>query len=258
MDELIKQQQEDLVKVYKLLEEASNGGGLVWLSVEHGRTKKLAERQAIASPLLKAYKEKAEEEIKVLNDKLKRKDAEIKALKQEEKNIHIKRVLELEEEIKVLNDKLNNKDAEINILKDKLSEAYKEAESLALECLEQGREDAANEIKELKEEITVLKDSALRGGGDSVRGGSGKAAELTTRQIEEVIRLWALGDSKSSISSISKESGASWGQVKRLITGQLKNESSKKKVLKAVNKLLKVNQNKEFLNKLNTLKTMYL
>lgn len=256
MDELIKQQQEDLVKVYKLLEEASNGG-LVWLSVEHGRTKTLAERQHIASPLLKAYKEKAEEEIKFLNDKLKRKDAEIKALKQEENNVHIKRVLELEEEIKVLNDKLNNKDAEINILKNKLSDAYKEAESLALECLEQGREDAANQIKELKEEITVLKDTALRG-GDSVRGGSGKTAELTTRQIEEVIRLWALGDSKSSISSISKESGASWGQVKRLITGRLKNKSSKKKVLKAVNKLLKVNQNKDFINKLNALKTMYL
>ena len=83
---------------------------------------------------------------------------------------------------------------------------------------------------------------------------NGKALELPPRVIKEVIRLWCLG---GSVKKIAEETGASRGQIERIVKGNLKHKESRKKVLRAINHLLKVNQNMVFIDKLKALKDLY-
>ena len=83
---------------------------------------------------------------------------------------------------------------------------------------------------------------------------NGKALELPPRIIKEVIRLWCQGH---TIKEINADTGASRGQIERIVKGDLKHKESRKKVLRAINYLLKVNQNVVFIDKLKTLKDLY-
>lgn len=84
--------------------------------------------------------------------------------------------------------------------------------------------------------------------------GKGKALELSYRVLCEVIRGYGMG---MTIYKIAAESGASRGQIERILKGTLKHEASRKKVLRAINHLLKINQNSEFLSRLKIVKALY-
>lgn len=84
----------------------------------------------------------------------------------------------------------------------------------------------------------------------------GKALELTGRKVEEIISLY-IQEKKLSIRAISKETGCSRNQIERIVKGKLKHKKSKAKVLRVINKLLKVNQNTITISKLNSLKELY-
>lgn len=219
-----------------------------------------SEDLTLSSPLLLSYQ--------------KQRDAEVKGLKEQ----HIEDIKKIESEVyRVFNEQAQLLRGQEEKIKDRDKKAIAQGRTIAeqekrirlLEAalkqvrLERDNLDGVytgyileieNKLKEAEEEIKVLKDKDTAPSGDSVVRGNGKASELTTRQIKDVVRLWCLG---GSINAISKESGASWGQVSRLVKGQLKNKSSKKKIIKAVNYLLKVNQNKDFIDKLKIIKTMY-
>lgn len=83
---------------------------------------------------------------------------------------------------------------------------------------------------------------------------NGKALELPPRVIKEVIRQWCLG---VKIKQIQADTGASRGQIERIVKGRLKHKESIKKVVKCINQLLKVNQNAVFIEKLKGLKAKY-
>ena len=82
----------------------------------------------------------------------------------------------------------------------------------------------------------------------------GKAVELSRRMIREIVRLHCMG---KSIPEIVKETGATRRQVDRLVKGKLEHKRSREKVLDEIKKLLKVNQNKQMIEKLNRMKSMY-
>lgn len=222
-----------------------------------------SEALTLSSPLLLSYQ--------------KQRDAEVKGLKEQ----HIEDIKKIESEVyRVFNEQAQLLRGQEEKIKDRDKKAIEQGRTIAeqekkiklLEAalkqvrLERDNLDGVytgyileieNKLKEAEEEIKVLKDKDrvdTAPSGDSVVRGNGKASELTTRQIKDVIRLWCLGD---SINAISKKSGASWGQVSRLVKGQLTHKSSKKKIITAVNYLLKVNQNKDFIDKLKIIKTMY-
>lgn len=224
MDDLIKQQQkEDFIKLYSLLEQASHGGN-VWLTVEHGRTKTLAERQAITSPILKEYKRMTEQQSKGQEEKIKEQN---KKIIEQGRTIaeQAKRIKQLENLLK-----------QIRLERDELDAAYC---GYIVDI-----EDKLKEVEQIAEQAQAVHFK-----------GKGKAIEMPPRVIREVVRLWCLG---KSIKDIEKETGASRWQIKRVFNGGYKSAASREKILKAINKLLQVNQNENFINKLNELKKLYL
>lgn len=235
-----------------------------------------SEALTLSSPLLLSYQKQRDAEVKGLKEQH---TEEIKHIESEVTKIFNNMsqfIARQEEKIKDKEEKIKDKDikaieqgrtiAEQGRKAKEQEKRIKQLEQVLKQVrLERDNLDAAytgyiveieDKLKAAEEEIKTLKDriDTAPSGDSVVRCGNGKASELTTKQIQDVVRLWCLG---GSINSVSKKSGASWGQVSRLVKGQLTNKSSKKKILKAVNHLLKVNQNKEFIDKLNIIKTMY-
>lgn len=218
MDELTKQQQlDDIVKLYELLCRAGQGGD-VWLQVVHGRTKTLTEKTNIQNPLFSAYKEAKEKETQSMQ-------ADIDELRAE--NDSLKKELE----------KLKEANSELSFYMDLWKQRTTEREAEAQSYLDYAAE--LEQEKEKKRQSMVC---------------NGKALELPPRVIKEVIRQWCLG---GKIKQIQSETGASRGQIERIVKADLKHKESRKKVLKCINHLLKVNQNQEYIDKLKALKTKY-
>lgn len=245
MDEMKKEEiktdllNEDLKKLYSTLSYALGCGGEVLLEVKHGRTKKIIEESKIhlSSPIFNSYnkmmegqlKEK-EDRIEILEKGLRERDDRIKSLENGLK--------EKEDRIKGLENGLKEKDAQIEKERaehNDIGDSYVEY-ILSIEA----------KLKELEQ---ITKEARKQG-----FKGHGKSIELPPRDIREVIRLWALG---VSIKDIEKNTGASRGQINRVINGNYTSSASKEKAIKAINKLLQVNQNKEFIDKLKGLKSKY-
>jgi len=86
---------------------------------------------------------------------------------------------------------------------------------------------------------------------------SGKALEISGRKVEEIIKLY-IREEKPSIRAISKQTGCTRNQITRIVKGQLKHQKSKEKVVHAIKRLLKVNQNPKIIEKLNKLMSLYI
>lgn len=229
MDELI---QKDLLTLYNML---SMGGGEIWLQKIHGRTKTLENKISVTSPVFLQYKNRVEKELTDLKATIADKDKKIKEQENKIKNLKAniadkdKIIEEQEKKIKKLNDRVNQKRLE-----------YADLDALFTDLVI----EKDNEISELKEKSTH----------QSSFKGKGKSVEMPIRLVREVIRLYCMG---KSVGAISKETGSSKWQIDRIVNGKLKNEYSKRKIIKSINHLLKVNQNKEFLKKVNEIKTKY-
>lgn len=104
-------------------------------------------------------------------------------------------------------------------------------------------------IEELEVELEKYKNKEVK-----KSTGKGKALELSYRVLCEVIHGYGMG---MTTYKIAAETGASRGQIERILKGTLKHEASRKKVLRAVNHLLKVNQNSVFLKRLKQIKSLY-
>ena len=110
-------------------------------------------------------------------------------------------------------------------------------------------------IEELEKELENYKNRGT-GEEDKVNKslGKGKALELSYRVLCEALCGYGMG---MTTYKIAAETGASRGQIDRILKGTLKHEASRKKVLRAVNHLLKINQNSVFLDRLKQIKALY-
>ena len=84
---------------------------------------------------------------------------------------------------------------------------------------------------------------------------TGKRTELSSVEIEKVINGYCEG---LSYSTIAARAGCSRMQVSRVIKGEFKHTQSKEKIVRVLNKLLKINQNPQRVEKLKELKEKYL
>lgn len=134
---------------------------------------------------------------------------------------------------------------------EELKEANKEL-SFYLDMWKKRTEERETEAQSYLEYAVELEDEKEKKRQSLVC--NGKALELPPRVIKEVIRQWCLG---RSIKQIQADTGASRGQIERIVKGNLKHKESRKKVLKSINYLLKVNQSVVFIDKLKTLKDLY-
>ena len=146
----------------------------------------------------------------------------------------------LEEENKTLKEEKEKSECQFKRFK----KEKEEEEKYYIEYIEQ-LEAESKKLKEEKEEAKNRNPSFI---------GKGKSTEMPPRVVREVIRSFCMGE---SIKSIEASTGASRGQINRVLRGAYKTESSRRKVLKEINKLLRVNQNKDMLEKLRGLKAKY-
>lgn len=104
------------------------------------------------------------------------------------------------------------------------------------------------EIETLKRKLDELEEKQRR-------NRTGKRTELNNTEIEKIIGGYCLGFSYNQIASYS---GCSRMQVSRVIKGEFKHTQSKEKIVRVLNKLLKINQNPQRVEKLKELKEKYL
>lgn len=104
------------------------------------------------------------------------------------------------------------------------------------------------EIETLKRKLDELEEKQRR-------NRTGKRTELNSSEIEKIIDGYCLGFSYNQIASYS---GCSRMQVSRVIKGEFKHTQSKEKIVRVLNKLLKINQNPQRVEKLKELKEKYL
>ena len=225
---------DDFEKFYSFMLNCK--GSEVWLHRIHGRVKGIEEKINFQTPLLLQYEENKESEIKELKEKLKAKDAVIQGLKKDLEKEKAEKELykEYSKELDLLCDTLEQKRKE-NLKNDSVLN-YNSISNKAV------NNSVSNNNTNKQHSETPI----------TTRGG--KALELPPRVVREVLRLYCLG---LKIKDIAAKTGAERRQIKRIITGDLKHPKSKEKVLKAVNKLLQVNQNKDFISKLEEIKKLY-
>ena len=242
----------------------SVGGGDVVLEVIHQRAKNPDTLKHFTSPSVCGYIEQLEGKIATIQKQKKeddkRKSTYIKELKKQrdemesqlkEVNVFSSKFSELEEKVnkyekleeenKILKEEKEKSNCQLNRLK----KEKEEAEKCYIEYIEQ-LEAENTKLKEEKEEEAKNKNFSFVG--------KGKSTEMPPRVVREVIRSFCMGE---SIKSIEASTGASRGQINRVLRGAYKTESSRRKVLKEINKLLRVNQNKDMLEKLRGLKAKY-
>ena len=268
---------EDFNTFKTLMQAAVGGGGDVVLEVIHQRAKKPDTLKHFTSPSVYGYIEELEGKLTTIQkqkkEEDKRKSAYIKELKKQrdEMGNQLKKVnafsskfseLEekvnkyeiLEEENKTLKEENKTLKEENKTLKEekeksecqfkRFKKEKEEEEKYYIEYIEQ-LEAESKKLKEEKEEAKNRNPSFI---------GKGKSTEMPPRVVREVIRSFCMGE---SIKSIEASTGASRGQINRVLRGAYKTESSRRKVLKEINKLLRVNQNKDMLEKLRGLKAKY-
>ena len=224
----------------------------------------------------KTIKEKEEENKKLLhsiqsqNSENKDQLHTINALKEENKRLSTeiesqsKTFLDIKKENTILYTKLEEQDR----VKKDLFAAYTlltelEAKNKALEAQlikEQGsyKEDCESYdsyITELENELKDLRQKILDYEEKQRRNRTGKRTELNSSEIEKIIDGHCLGFSYNQIASYS---GCSRMQVSRVIKGDYKHTQSKEKIVRVLNKLLKINQNPQRVEKLKELKEKYL
>lgn len=254
---------EDFNTFKTLMQAAVGGGGDVVLEVIHQRAKKPDTLKHFTSPSVYGYIEELEGKLTTIQkqkkEEDKRKSAYIKELKKQrdEMENQLKKVNAFSSKFSELEEKVNKYEIleeENKTLKEekeksecqfkRFKEEKEEAEKCYIEYIEQ-LEAESKKLKEEKEEAKNRNPSFI---------GKGKSTEMPPRVVREVIRSFCMGE---SIKSIEASTGASRGQINRVLRGAYKTESSRRKVLKEINKLLRVNQNKDMLEKLRGLKAKY-
>ena len=193
----------------------------------------------------------------------------INALKEENKRLSTeiesqsKTFLDIKKEITILYTKLEEQDrvkkdlfAAYTLLteletknKDLEAQLIKEQGSYKEDC-----ESYDSYITELENELKDLRQKILDYEEKQRRNRTGKRTELSSVEIEKIIDGYCLGFSYNQIASYS---GCSRMQVSRVIKGEFKHTQSKEKIVRVLNKLLKVNQNPQRLEKLKGLKDKY-
>ena len=264
---------EDFDAFKTLMQAAAVGGGDIVLEVIHQRAKKPDTLKHFTSPSVTGYIERLEGKVDTLQNTLKSKKEEgkrqskyIKELSQKHDELknQLKEVTTFSYKFSELEEKVNKYEIleeENKALKEenktlkgekeksecqfkRFKEEKEEAEKCYIEYIEQ-LEAESKKLKEEKEEAKNRNPSFV---------GKGKSTEMPPRIVREAIRLYGMGE---SIKSIEASTGASRGQIYRLLRGAYKTEYSRKKALKEINKLLRVNQNKDFIEKLKGLKSKY-
>jgi len=139
---------------------------------------------------------------------------------------------------------------------------YKRAIENEKEKYKQYEVEYENCIKKQDEEIEVLQHKLkelqlIQRDDRTLPPPSGKALEISGRKVEEIIKLY-IREEKPSIRAISKQTGCTRNQITRIVKGQLKHQKSKEKVVHAIKRLLKVNQNPKIIEKLNKLMSLYI
>ncbi len=135
--------------------------------------------------------------------------------------------------------------------KEKEKTKYQDFEACYIECISKQDE----ELEELQHKLKELQ--SIQGDDRTIPPPSGKALEISGRKVEEILRLYVLEDGLS-IRAISKQTGCTRNQITRIVKGQLKHQKSKEKVVHAIKRLLKVNQNPKIIEKLNKLMSLYI
>lgn len=163
---------------------------------------------------------------------------------EELKNENLKLKLYCEEELPVLYAEIRQNIEELQKYNDNLTEKLKEQSTDNLQkCAALNKE-----IKALKRKLDELEEKQRR-------NRTGKRTELNNTEIEKIIDGYCLGFSYNQIASYS---GCSRMQVSRVIKGEFKHTQSKEKIVRVLNKLLKVNQNPKRLEKIKKIKEKYL
>lgn len=127
---------------------------------------------------------------------------------------------------------------------------YQDFEQCYIEYIDH-LEDEKRELEAKIEELQSQPPPAKTKESSSI----GKALEISGHQVEHIILEYV--KESSTISKAAKNTGMERGQVTRIVKGQLKHPKSRKKVLKAVNALLKKNQNPKTIEKLHRIKDLY-
>ena len=180
-----------------------------------------------------------------------------------------KKIEELEKQVQELKDR--SKDRVESVLK--LQKQAKEKDALilsqqnTLETLKQQAEKQVQEITRLNlkfdkamsesEDYLIAAEAekeVWKQKAETKAKGKGSGVEMPLRVVREVVRLWCCGVKKVDI---MKETGVSRGQLDRLVKGELTSAASIKKIVKACNQLLQKNQNKEFIEKVHSIKEKY-
>ena len=135
--------------------------------------------------------------------------------------------------------------------KEKEKTKHQDFETCYIECISKQDEEIEELQHKLKELQSVQRDDR------TMPPPLGKALEISGRKVEEIIKLY-IREEKLSIRAISKQTGCTRNQITRIIKGQLKHQKSKEKVVHAIKRLLKVNQNPKTIEKLNELMNLYI
>lgn len=132
---------------------------------------------------------------------------------------------------------------------------YNENLTHSLEEVKTRSTDDLKKCVALNKEIEILKRKLDEIEEKQRRNRTGKRTELNSSEIEKIIDGYCLGFSYNQIASYS---GCSRMQVSRVIKGDFRHTQSKEKIVRVLNKLLKVNQNPQRVEKLKELKEKYL
>ena len=187
--------------------------------------------------------QKYKEHIEQLKTKNKELETENKELKKE--NSELKHYCEKEMPLIFLSIRQN-----IDELK-----KYNENLTHSLEEVKTRSTDDLKKCVALNKEIETLKRKLDELEEKQRRNRTGKRTELSSVEIEKVINGYCDG---LSYSTIAARAGCSRMQASRLIKGEFKHTQSKEKIVRVLNKLLKINQNPQRVEKLKELKEKYL
>lgn len=248
-------------------------GGVVVMGIE--------EKAASVDEVLKMLMGSGASEIvveRVYNKKKTGKGIKINSLDSmgsDEEKKSIKEVLQVEQAYKEHIDKLETENKELKkenselkhycekempliflSIRQNIDELKKYNENLT-HSLEEVKTRSTDDLKKcvaLNKEIETLKRKLDELEEKQRRNRTGKRTELSSVEIEKVINGYCEG---LSYSTIAARVGCSRMQVSRVIKGEFRHTQSKEKIVRVLNKLLKINQNAQRLEKLKGLKEKY-
>ena len=277
---------ESFKKFLRYLESINVGATDIWIEAVHGKVLRMDKRFEY-SPAFQKLSKKYQDDLSKKNEVIERQAKELKELRSDKFKEDIKMVQDLKEKHKKEKDEMlvtfeEEKQTMLDefaeekktLIEDaKITEEYYEKEYDALlkendKLLAvikdlQGQLEKANIINTCEPEVIVDDIKPVESDKPTppiiqkdftLSKNKGKAVELSRRMIREIVRLHCMG---KSIPEIVKETGATRRQVDRLVNGKLEHKRSREKVLDEIKKLLKVNQNKQMIEKLNRMKSMY-